>query len=203
MHLLRIFVPAFVAIVTVGCALKQLGWRRQEVPERSSSTAKTARRCSRPSNQQGRCKPMNLAWRRLHQAVRRGDHAQVLHLLDMGTGPNVFNDEGLTPLMVASMLESPSGDMASIMSILLLKGASTELTALDGTGRTALHFAAAAADGGTRVAVLMGHGANVRAEDGLGCTPADLAANADVKECLTFAAFVQSMADQFEGTLLA
>jgi ankyrin repeat protein len=96
---------------------------------------------------------------RLRKAVRDGETAKVMRLLDRGVDPNVGDDEGCTALHLAANF-SPE-----IVRILVERGANVNARCI--YGLTPLHHA-----GSLEIAVfLVEHGADVNARDKNGRTP--------------------------------
>ena len=103
----------------------------------------------------------------LHWAARNGQFKAVEFLLEHGQPVDDRNDEGETPLHIASFRYAEP----DVLRVLLDRGASVD--ARDVKGRTPLHRAAQKADPG-KVGLLMARGAQVAATDKAGRTPLDL-----------------------------
>jgi ankyrin repeat protein len=113
----------------------------------------------------------------LHKAAQRGTVDMAVLLIAKGADVNAIAKNHMTPLMYLSLpyfKESPS--YKKFAELLIAKGARIDIK--EGTGRTALHWAASVGRIGV-AEVLVSHGAELNAKDAMGCTPLHLAAGQD------------------------
>lgn len=117
-----------------------------------------------------------LGWTPLHAAAVRRDAARVSSLVADGANANARDRWGRTPIMWwARFLDKDEGCIAALVS------GGAEVDAVDDSGLTALHIAAAHA-WTDEIASLLEYGAKIDARDSAGQTPLMHAASARVRD---------------------
>jgi len=174
-----------INVITIGIAVASVfalktSQDKSEPPDKKSSKKEDSvmitRESGRPDMIPGKKEGMNkladdgrpLIYETIHDAVEKGDLADMKRHLARGAAVNARNKDGNTPLHWATF----SGQTEAA-ELLIKYGA--EVNVRDKNGRTPLHWAARSGD--TEIAeMLLNHGAGVNARDEYGWTPLGVAA---------------------------